>query len=369
MAALGEIPFRRYYGSVDSTPLFLMLAGEYYRRTGDIAFIKSIWQNIELALDWVDHYGDRDKDGFVEYSRQSEHGLVQQGWKDSQDSVFHSDGRLAQPPIALCEVQGYVYAAKLEVSAIAAALGHHGTAQRLMREALTLHTKFENAFWCEELGTYALALDGDKKRCMVRTSNAGHALFTGIASPERATLLAANLVGDRCYSGWGIRTVADCEARYNPMSYHNGSIWPHDNSLIAAGMTRYGMTREAAKILEGFFDAAAASELYRLPELFCGFHRRSGKGPTSYPVACAPQAWASGAAFLLLQSSIGLSIDGLRRRVMLARPVLPSFLDQVRIRDLVVGDGTVSLVLFRSGDAVAVTVENRKGNIEVIVTQ
>ena len=369
MAALGEIPFRRYYGSVDSTPLYLMLAGEYYRRTGDIAFIKSIWPHIEMALDWLDHYGDRDKDGFVEYSRQSEHGLVQQGWKDSNDSVFHSDGRLAQPPIALCEVQGYSYAARLEVSGIAAALGHQRVAQRLMREAQTLHTRFEDAFWCEDLGVYALALDGDKKRCEVRTSNAGHALFTGIASPERAAILAENLVGDRYYSGWGIRTVADCEARYNPMSYHDGSIWPHDNALIAAGFARYGMTHHAAKILESLFDSAAASDFYRLPELFCGFHRRAGKGPTSYPVACSPQAWSAASAFLLLQSSIGLSIDAMRKRVTLARPVLPAFLDYVRIRDLTVADGRVNLMLFRSGDAVAVTVERRTGNVEVIVLQ
>ncbi|MGH9559027.1 MAG: amylo-alpha-1,6-glucosidase, partial [Bryobacteraceae bacterium] len=290
MAALGEIPFRRYYGSVDATPLYLILAGEYYRRTGDIAFIKSIWPNIQLALEWIDRYGDRDGDGFIEYSRRSEHGLVQQGWKDSQDSVFHADGSLAEPPIALCEVQAYVYSAKLEISAIAAGLGDHEMAQRLLREAQTLHLKFEESFWCPEIGMYALALDGDKKRCAVRTSNAGHCLFGGIAGPERAEAVAAAFAGERFYSGWGIRTVAASEARYNPMSYHNGSIWPHDNAIIAAGMARYQLTHLAAKVMTGLFEVSTMIELSRLPELFCGFIRQPGKRPTSYPVACSPQA-------------------------------------------------------------------------------
>jgi glycogen debranching enzyme len=367
MAALGEVPFRRYYGSVDATPLYLILAGEYYRRTGDLAFVKSIWPNLELAAEWIDRYGDADGDGFVEYSRQSKHGLVQQGWKDSSDSIFHSNGDLAQPPIALCEVQGYVYAAKLELSAIAAALGKQQIAQRLMREAQTLRAKFEDSFWCEELGLYAIALDGDKKRCAVRTSNAGHALFSGIASEDRAKLVADNLAGERFYSGWGIRTVADSEARYNPMAYHNGSIWPHDNAMIAAGCARYRLTALAARVLTGLFEVSNHFAVNRLPELFCGFPRHNGKGPTSYPVACSPQAWSAGSAFLLLQSSLGISIDAMKNRITLVRPVLPEFIAHVVIRGIAAGDGAVDLRLFQSGEGVAVAVERRSGNVDVVV--
>ncbi len=367
MAALGEIPFRRYYGSVDATPLYLILAGQYYRRTGDLAFLKSIWPNLELAVEWIDRYGDSDGDGFVEYSRRSHHGLVQQGWKDSQDSIFHANGELAQPPIALCEVQGYVYAAKLEISALAAALGQPQIAQRLMRDAQALSAKFEESFWCQEIGSYAIALDGEKKQCAIRASNAGHALFTGIATTEHAKVVANNLTGERFYSGWGIRTVADSEARYNPMSYHNGSIWPHDNAIIAAGLTRYRLTALAAKVLTGLFEVSNYFKFNRLPELFCGFPRRKGKGPTSYPVACSPQAWSAGSAFLFLQSSIGLTIDAMRNRITLNRPVLPAFLPHVQICGLNAGDGSVDLRLFQSGEGVAVAVERRSGDIDVVV--
>jgi glycogen debranching enzyme len=367
MAALGEIPFRRYYGSVDATPLYLMLAGQYYRRTGDIGFVRSIWPNLEMAVDWIDRYGDADGDGFVEYSRRSKDGLVQQGWKDSGDSVFHASGELAKAPIALCEVQGYVYAAKLEIAGIAAALGHQQAAQRLMRDAQTLQSRFDDSFWNEELGLYALALDGDKKQCAVRASNAGHCLFTGIANQERAARVAENLLSETFYSGWGIRTVGDAESRYNPMSYHNGSIWPHDNALIAAGMSRYRLTGLAARVLAGLFEVARSLEFSRLPELFCGFTRRPGKGPTSYPVACSPQAWSAGAAFLLLQSSLGLSIDAMKNRITLVHPVLPRFLSHVRIQSLTAGNGAVDLMLFRSGEGVAVTVERRRGDSDVAV--
>jgi glycogen debranching enzyme len=367
MATLGEVPFRRYYGSVDSTPLYLILAGEYLRRTGELEFLKSIWPHLELALQWIDRYGDSDGDGFVEYSRQSAHGLVQQGWKDSQDSIFHANGEFAEPPIALCEVQGYVYAGKLELSAVAAALGKGDLAQRLLREAHVLRDKFEASFWCEEMGGYALALDGHKRKCAVRASNMGHALYTGIASPERARRVAQHLTGNQFYSGWGIRTVADVEARYNPMSYHNGSIWPHDNAICGAGFSRYRMTNLAAKILAGFFEVSNYFDLNRLPELFCGFPRKPGKGPTSYPVACSPQAWAAGSAFLLLQASIGLSVDAMKKRVTLVRPMLPPFLTHVDITALGAGDGSVDLRLFRSGEGVAVAVERRQGDVDVIV--
>ena len=241
MANLGEVPFRRYYGSVDATPLFLMLAGQYFERTGDRETIEAIWPNIEAALAWIDMFGDRDGDGFVEYHRETESGLVNQGWKDSYDAIFHADGSMAAGPIALCEVQGYVFAAKCAVAGIAERLGRSGLAEKLRDEAEGLRVQFEQRFWCEEIGTYALALDGAKRPCRVRASNAGHALFTGIASPERARRVAASLMSPEGFSGWGIRTVAHGEARYNPMSYHNGSVWPHDNALCGIGFARYGL--------------------------------------------------------------------------------------------------------------------------------
>jgi glycogen debranching enzyme len=367
MAALGEIPFRRYYGSVDATPLYLMLAGAYYRRTRDLDFIQSIWPGIELALNWIDQYGDVDRDGFVEYNRRSPKGLVQQGWKDSQDSIFHADGTLADSPTALCEVQGYVYCAKRAMAEVATALERPDIARRLLEDARLLRERFEQAFWSEKIGSYALALDGSKRQCEVRASNAGHCLFCGIASDERARAVSEQLTSEKFFNGWGIRTLAEGEARYNPMSYHNGSVWPHDNSLIAAGFAAYRLTWLSARVMAGLFEAAAQFELNRLPELFCGFTRRLGKSPTLYPVACSPQAWSAGAAPLLLQSSIGLSIDAVRKQIVLTRPVLPEFLEQVRVRNLVVGEASVDLMLFRSGQAVAVTVERRDGDVDVIV--
>lgn len=367
MAALHEIPFGRYYGSVDATPLYLMLAAAYYRRTADLAFVESLWPSLERAVNWIDQYGDPDRDGFVEYFRQSPEGLVNQGWKDSHDAIFHADGTLAGGPIALCEVQGYVYAAKLGLAGIAESLGKQEIAQRLAAEARGLQARFQHAFWCEPLGSYALALDGAKKRCEVRASNAGHCLFTGIAGEAQASAVARQLTSEAFFSGWGIRTIADTESRYNPMSYHNGSVWPHDNALIAAGFARYRSTQLAAKIMGGLFEAAATLDLNRLPELFCGFARRAGKGPTLYPVACSPQAWSAGAAFLLLQSSIGLEIDAVNKKIILTCPVLPEFLEQVKIRNLGIGSASVDLVLFRSGGTVAVTVERRNGTVDVVV--
>ncbi len=369
MPALGEVPFQRYYGSIDATPLYLMLAGAYYRRTGDLEFIQSIWPGIELALKWMDVYGDTDGDQFIEYRRHSSKGLVQQGWKDSQDSIFHANGQLAGPPIALCEVQGYAYAAKAGIAAIAAALGRQDVSQRLTSEAESLRDKFEAAFWSDTLGAYALALDGEKRPCEVMTSNAGQCLFGGIASQAHADLLVQQLESDVLFSGWGIRTVAEGESRFNPMSYHNGSVWPHDNALIAAGLARYRLTTPASKILAALFQASTHFDFNRLPELFCGFSRRAGKGPTLYPVACSPQAWSAGAAFLLLEASMGLSIDAPKKRIVFARPVLPPFLEQVSIRNLTVANASVDLVIFRSGAGVAVTVESRSEDIEIAVLQ
>src|SRR6185312_2006983 len=306
MANLGEVPFRRYYGSVDSTPLFIMLAGMYLDATGDMETILEIWPSIEAALGWIDDHGDRDRDGFVEYHPESSGSLTNQGWKDSHDSIFHADGSDAEGPIALCEVQGYVFAAKCFAAQMAQRLELDDYAASLSLAAEKLRSHFESAFWDEKMGTYVLALDGAKRPCRIRASNAGHALFAGIASPERARRVADHLMGRDGFSGWGIRTLAQCEPRYNPLSYHNGSVWPHDNAVIALGFARYGLKTEAVRVFEGLFDAARHQELRRLPELFCGLIRRPRREPTPYPVACSPQAWAAAAVYAVLGACLGL---------------------------------------------------------------
>ena len=367
MAALGEIPFRRYYGTVDATPLFVMLAGAYYERTADLDFIQSIWPNIEAALDWIDRYGDSDGDGFIEFSRRSTKGLSVQGWKDSQDSVFHADGRLADGPVAFCEVQGYAYAARRAAAGLATALARPAQAEKLLRQAEELRQRFEAAFWCEELATYALALDGENRPCRVRTSNPGHCLYTGIVAPERAAIVAATLLNDASFSGWGIRTVAEGEARYNPMSYHNGSVWPHDNAIIAAGLARYGLSQHVQKVFTGLFDASIFVDLHRMPELFCGFIRRPAAGPTLYPVACAPQSWAGAAVFSLLQSLLGLTIDAPGRQIRFSRPALPPSLMRISISNLRVADAVVDLALTRYTSDVGLELLRREGDVEVVM--
>jgi glycogen debranching enzyme len=367
MAVMKEVPFARYYGSVDSTPLFVMLAGGYFVRTGNLAFLKQIWPNIKRALRWMDQYGDCEGDGFVEYEQRSSKGLVQQGWKDSHDSVFHADGRMAEPPIALCEVQGYVYAAKRSAALIARELEETDLAVQLDLEAEALRAKFEEAFWCDELGSYALALDGQKQQCRVRTSNAGHALFCKIASQERAEAVTALLMSDQCFSGWGVRTVGASECRYNPMSYHNGSVWPHDNALIGLGFSLYGMQEQACKILYGLYEASRYVESQRLPELFCGFHKRpEASGPTLYPVACSPQAWSAGSVFLLLRASLGLAVRDRERQIHLANPCLPLNLDEVRIENLRIGDASADFLIRRHGAGVAVEVLRKRGDIQIL---
>ena len=368
MAVLREVPFRHYYGSVDSTPLFVMLAGAYVERTGDLATARSLWPHVQAAIAWLDTYGDRDGDGFVEYYRQTKEGLANQGWKDSYDSVFHADGTLAEGPIALCEVQGYAYAARRAAAQVARRLGHDSEADALDDAAAALRDRFEAAFWCEEIGTYAIALDGAKRPCRVRTSNAGHLLLAGIASPEHGRRVAGGLMGASFFSGWGIRTVAQGEARYNPMSYHNGSVWPHDNALIAMGLSRYGCKAEAARLFDALFGACQTLELRRLPELFCGLPRRLAQGPTAYPVACSPQAWAATALPAMLAACLGLGFDPARREVRFDRPVLPECLPEVTLHNLAAGDARVSVRLRRTGDEVALNVLSRTGDAHVTMT-
>ena len=366
MAELGEVPFRRYYGSIDSTPLFVMLAGAYLRRTGDVGTVQELWPHIEAAIAWIDTHGDRDGDGFVEYSRRTAEGLVNQGWKDSHDSIFHADGSLANGPVALVEVQAYVYGAWTAAAEIALVLGKATPAIDCEARAETLRARFDQAFFDAELGTYVLALDGDKRPCRVRASNAGHALFTGIAEPSRAAAVVAALTSNAAFSGWGIRTLAASEARYNPMSYHNGSVWPHDNALIAAGFARYGFRREAARIFEGLFAASVYMDLNRLPELFCGFPRQAGHGPTFYPVACAPQVWAAATPLSLVQSCLGLGFDIDAGHVTVEQPVMPDFLQEVTLRGLTLKNGSVAVALRRTGAEVVANVLARQGDIHVV---
>jgi glycogen debranching enzyme len=367
MAVLREVPFGLYYGSVDATPLFVMLAGLYAERTGDYQTIAELWPAIEAALAWIDGPGDPDRDGFVEYCRATEQGLANQGWKDSHDAIFHANGRLAEGNIALAEVQGYVFAAKRLAARCARHLGFDDKANKLEGEATRLASQFEAAFWCPELGTYALALDGAKEPCRVHTSNAGQVLFTGICAADRAAEIADGLMRPQFFSGWGIRTLALGEARYNPMSYHNGSIWPHDNALITLGFARYGLKDPVQRVFQGLFDAVAYMDLRRLPELFCGFQRARGRGPTLYPVACSPQAWASATPFSLVEAALGLEFDTSAGEIRLRNPRLPKFLDEVVLHNLQLGQASVDLKVHRHGDEVSVELLRTSGKIQVSV--
>ena len=368
MAALGEVPFRRYYGAVDTTPLFLVLAGEYLHATGDVDLVRELWPSFQAAMGWIEKSGDADGDGFVEYARRSSRGLSNQGWKDSADAIFHADGRLAEGPIALCEVQGYVHAARRAMAAMARALGDDALGERQEALAEELRTRFETAFWCEDLSTYALALDGEKRPCRVRSSNPGHCLAMRLVRAERAHKVAATLTGEEFFNGWGIRTIALGEPRYNPMSYHDGSVWPHDNALAALGFAHYGLRDAALAVLARFFEASLFFELYRMPELFCGFPRRPDAGPTLYPVACSPQAWASGAVLMMLRAALGLDVDGVNGRVTFTNPVLPAFLEVLHIDGLAVGTSQVDLRIHRYADGAAgVDVARRSGPVKLSI--
>jgi glycogen debranching enzyme len=375
MAALGEVPFGRYYGSVDATPLYVILAAAHHRRTGDLAFLRSIAPAIQRALDWIERYGDADGDGFVEYARQTPLGLQQQGWKDSHDSIFHEDGALADGPIALVEEQAYVFGAWQGAAEIAIALGGgsgdaQAKAESYWRKAEGMRARFEARFWDEQLGSYVLALDGQKRPCRVLSSNVGHALWTGIvADPLRARRVADRLMNEDSFSGWGIRTIPSSQARYNPMAYHNGSVWPHDNAIIAAGFARYGFRDLVLRLVDGMKDASVAVEMRRLPELVCGFPRRPGEGPTQYPVACAPQAWAAGAVFMLLAAALGLTVDGCTNEITLSRPVMPASVPVLRMIGLPIGGGSVDLLLENQPHDVGVTVLRRDGDARVTVVK
>ncbi|HET7812433.1 MAG TPA: glycogen debranching N-terminal domain-containing protein [Steroidobacteraceae bacterium] len=354
-----------YFG-VDTTPLFVLLAGAFYARTADLEFIAELWPSISAALTWMDVYGDIDGDGFVE-SRVRAGWPAVNGWKSSPDSVFHADGRVAQGPLALCEVQGYVYGARLGAARIARSLGEMPRAIALVEAAQALQAKFNSAFWCPDIESFAVALDGDKQPCRVRTSNPGHCLYTGIAHAEHGRQLIAGFGDEQMFSGWGVRTVAESELRFNPMSYHNGAVWPHDNSLLAAGAARYDDKTFALRILNAQFEAAQGFDLLRLPELFCGFRRRGRELPLLSPVACSPQAGSAGATFLLLQSVLGIAIDALDRQIVLAHPVMPEGFEEIRVRNLSVGEASVDFTVRRHGGSVSASVERREGKIDLVI--
>lgn len=367
MANLREVPFGLYYGSVDSTPLFVYLAGEYYARTGDEQTIERLWPNLKAALEWLDVSGDRDGDGFFEYGARTGEGLRNQGWKDSFDSIFHADGRLAEGPIAVVEMQAYAYGAWLAAACICDGRGDAATASEWRERANDLRRRFDEVFFDPEMGTYILALDGDKQPCRVVASNAGHALLTGIAFPARAEAVATRLMALDSFSGWGIRTLSQREERYNPMSYHNGSIWPHDNALIAAGFSRYGFQRDASRLFSAIFEAACYFDQNRIPELFCGFQRKKGRGPTLYPVACAPQAWSCATPLFLLQATLGLTVRGCNS-VDFQRPVLPEFLSKLSVDGLTCRDASVGLDIQQLGQATSVFTRDRKGEVSVTIS-
>ncbi|MGH6988667.1 MAG: amylo-alpha-1,6-glucosidase [Stellaceae bacterium] len=368
MAALKEVPFGHYYGSVDATPLFIVLADAYATRTGDLALIRGIWPNIRAAVAWLRDYGDADGDGFIEYGRHTATGLRNQGWKDSGDAIFHRDGRLAMAPIALVEVQAYAYAAWCGAARLARRLGYDQEHTDYAAAASRLKARFEAAFWSEALGNYVLALDRDKRACDVRTSNAGHVLFGGLATEAHAARVAAALMRPEFFSGWGIRTLAEGQRRYNPMSYHNGSIWPHDNAMIAMGLADYGIKAPVLAMMDGLFAAAAAMPLRRLPELFCGFPQEAGMGPVTYPTACSPQAWSSATGFAMIGALLGISLDATARQVRIHAPVLPPWLPTVRIGNLRLGDAVIDLRFERHDHGVAVEIRSRHGDVELIET-
>lgn len=367
MANLREIPFIPYYGTVDATPLFIMLAGEYFDWTGDEATLRRIWPNIEAALAWIENYGDMDGDGFVEYIRQSPKGLANQGWKDSGDSVSHADGRLAQPPIALCEVQGYCYAAWRAAARLAGFLEYHDIENTLIEKANELKRKFNRAFWIPELEFYAMALDRDKQPCRVISSNPGHCLWTEVADREKARAVASRMLSDELFCGWGIRTLGKREVRYNPMSYHNGSVWPFDTALAAAGFKRYGFAEEFNQLATALFEASLYLEGARLPELYCGFDRVPLHGPALYPVACTPQAWAAGAVFMLIGAMLGLEAQAWNRHLVFKNPLLPPWLEWLEVRNLRCGGNSVDLVVQRGKLGGSIEILSKSRDLDITV--
>ncbi len=365
LARANLVPFGPYFGTVDATPLWVVLLAEHHRVTGDMELLRELAPNLEAALGWIDHHGDLDGDGFVEYRSRSPFGLANQGWKDSGDGIVHADGSLPEPPIALVEAQAYVYAAKRGAAGLFRALGDPARALALEAEAVRLREAFDAAFWMPGEGFYCLALDGKKRQVAAVASNPGHALLCGIVPPERAARLAERLMEEDLFSGWGVRTLSNREVRYNPVGYHVGTVWPHDNALIALGLKRHGLEAPALAIAGGLFDAAQHFPCYRMPELFCGFARSAFGAPVRYPVACSPQAWAATAWSMVLQAMLGVRPDAAARELVIVRPTLPTWLRWVEVHRVAVGAGEVDLRYERVGDCTAVDVMAMRGDVRV----
>jgi glycogen debranching enzyme len=367
LAGTGEIPHTPYFGSIDSTPLWLVLLSYAYTWTGDLDAVKALWPNALAALDWIDRYGDRDHDGYLEYQKRSEKGLDNQGWKDSWDAVIHPDGTLAEPPIALVEVQGYAYQAKSRMARLAVAMGDQELAARLAKEADDLKERFNRDFWMGDEGYYALALDGHKEQVATITSNPGHCLWSGIVDEGKAGRVARRLLSPSLSSGWGIRTLAARQGPFDPMGYHTGSVWPHDNALIAHGLKLYGFDEEAMRVIDQLVLAGMHFSLARYPELFCGFARDDVPLPVEYPVACRPQAWSSGAPLLMLRSYAGITAEAPEGELNIVRPELPAWLDTLEIIGMRVGDSKVDLRFTAREGVTAVQVPRKDGDVEVLV--
>jgi glycogen debranching enzyme len=349
MTRSGEMPFGPYYGSVDATPLFLILLSETWNWNGDEQMVTDLLPAARRALEWVEKFGDLDGDGFVEWVRRSPRGLVNQGWKDSWDANMHSDGGVARGPIALSEVQGYLYDAKYRMSSLLRNFGDYEMADKLKREAAELARRFDKSFWTPSNGFYAMGLDGEKKPMAVVSSNAGHLLFSRIVPRDRARAVTQRMMQADMFSGWGWRTLSADERTFNPLSYHRGSVWPHDNSLIAHGMCLYDFRGQAMEVFTSLFQAALRFRDYRLPELFCGVQRRHEDDPVHYPVSCSPQAWASGAMLLMLTSLLGIRPSAPRKELNIVNPMLPDWLEHLNLRNLRVGRTRVDLDFTRRG--------------------
>ncbi len=358
MTARNELPFGQYYGGVDTTPLFVILAGAYADRTGDLDFIEVLWPSLQAAMSWMDGPGDSNDDGLLDYSRGENTGLANQAWKDSEDSIFHADGSFPVGPVAVLEVQGYSFAARTAMASLARHRGVLDDAQHWEASAETLRAAVEARFWMPDCRFYGVAIDGKGELCRVRTSNVGHLLYSGLPAPERAACVADQLMTAAFNSGWGIRTLAESQARYNPMSYHNGSVWPHDTALAAAGLARYGRRDATVQLLNQTFETAVHFGM-RLPELFCGFARLPGEAPITYPVACLPQAWAAGSVFMMLQACLGIRIDGWSGEIHVHNPTLPEGIDHLHIKELKVGGSVVDLAFHRVGSGVVVFPERQ----------
>lgn len=370
LARTNKIPHTPYYGTIDATPLFIILMSRYAEWTGDITLFHELRPHIERALDWIDRYGDVAGNGYASYLSNTDKGLINQGWKDSGDAIVTADGRLGQPPIALVEVQGYVYMAKKSIADLYARIGEQERAVRLRAEAEALRVRFNRDFWLEDEGCYALALEAENRPCTAMSSGPGQALWTGIVDPDKAARTVDRLMQPDLFSGWGIRTLSANERRYNPMGYHLGTVWPHDNSLIAAGFRRYGCDEAASRIFVGLLEAAMEFEDYRLPELFTGFARKDYGAPVRYPVACHPQAWAAGSFPFLVETALGLVPEGFDDRLRVIRPYLPECINDVIIRHLKVGRGAVDLRFMRKHDgSIEVQVMNVVGTLSVQIEQ